>query len=101
MTEHELPPQQKNLWLRGVSAYQLKNFDYAISLIFSVVKESPMFLEGRKLLRRAEAERFKGQKKSLFGGMSFSLKSGANAKKDPMEAIADLEENVFQKDPYS
>lgn len=101
MTEHELPPQQKNLWLRGVSAYQLKNYDYAVSLIFSVVKESPMFLEGRKLLRRAEAERFKSQKKGLFGGLSFSFKSGANLKKDPLDAIAELEETAFQKDPYS
>src|SRR5437868_4112380 len=101
MTEHELPPQQKNLWLRGVSAYQLKNYDYAISLIFSVVKESPLFMEGRKLLRRAEAERFKGQKKGLFSGMGISLKTGGNAKKDPLEAIAELEENIFQKDPYS
>src|ERR1700728_4198023 len=101
MTEHELPQQGKNLWLRGVSAYQLKNFDYAISLIFTVVKDSPQFLEGRRLLRRAEAERFKGQKKGLFKGISFSLKGGANAKKDPHEAIAELEETVFQKDPYS
>jgi len=101
MTEHELSPQQKNLWLRGVSAYQQKNFDYAVTLILSVVKDAPKFLDGRKMLRRAEAERFKGQKKGLFGGMSFSLKGGANAKKDPWEAIQDLEDSVFQKDPYS
>jgi tetratricopeptide (TPR) repeat protein len=101
MTEHDLPQQHKNLWLRGVSAYQLKNFDYAVSLIFSVVKEAPKFLDGRKMLRRAEAERFKGQKKGLFSSINFSLKGGANSKKDPWEAIGELEENVFQKDPYS
>ena len=104
MTENELAPQQKNLWLKGVSAFQLKNYDYAISLVLSVVKTSPEFLDGRKLLRRAEAEKFKSQKKGFFsggGGMSLSFKAGGNTKKDPIEAIADLEENFFQKDPYS
>ena len=59
MTEHDLAPQQKTLWLKGVSAFQLKNFDYAISLILSVVRQSPEFLDGRRLLRRTEAEKFK------------------------------------------
>jgi hypothetical protein len=62
MTEADLEPQQKNLWLKGVSAYQLKNFDYAVNLILSVVKNAPEFLEGRRLLRRAEADRSRGQK---------------------------------------
>lgn len=103
MTEADLPPQHKNLWLKGVSACQLKNFDYAISLILAVVKESPEFLEGRKLLRRAEAEKARGQKKGLFGGgLSLGgIKFGGATKKDPWEAIADLEESVFQKDPYN
>ncbi len=104
MTENELAPQQKNLWLKGVSAFQLKNFDYAISLILTVVQTSPEFLDGRKLLRRAESEKFKSQKKGFFGGgggMSLGFKSGGNLKKDPIEAIAELEENVFQKDPYN
>jgi len=101
MTESDLAPQQKNLWLKGVSAYQLKNFDYAISLILSVVKTAPEFLEGRRLLRRAEVEKFRGQKKGLFGGGSLSMfKGGASGKKDPWEAIAELEENVFQKAPF-
>ena len=104
MTEHELPQQQKNLWLKGVSAYQLKNFDYAISLILSVVKQVPQFLEGRKLLRRAEAEKARGQKKGLFGGLSvggLKIGGGANAKKEPWEGIGELEDTVFQKDPYN
>lgn len=103
MTEADLAPQQKNLWLKGVSAYQLKNFDYAISLILTVVKQVPEFLDGRRLLRRAEGERFRGQKKGLFGGgLSMGgIKLGSGSKKEPWDAIADLEENVFQKDPYN
>jgi tetratricopeptide (TPR) repeat protein len=104
MTEADLEPQQKNLWLKGVSAYQLKNFDYAVNLILTVVKQCPEFLEGRRLLRRAEADKGRGQKKSLFGGglnLGGLKIGGGSSKKDPWEAIADLEENVFQKDPYS
>ncbi len=101
MTEAELEPQQKNLWLKGVSAYQLKNLDYAVSLILSVVKQSPQFLDGRKLLRRAEGDKVRGQKKSLFGGLGGFKFGGGNSKKDPWEAINDLEENVFQKDPFN
>ena len=102
MTEHDLPQQQKNLWLKGLNAIQLKNYDYAVSLILNVVKSTPEFLEGRKMLRRAESEKIRGQKKSAFslgGGLTFQLKS--NAKKDPWEGIQELEDSVFQKDPYS
>lgn len=103
MTEADLAPQQKNLWLKGVSAYQLKNFDYAINLVLTVVKQAPEFLDGRRLLRRAEGDKFRSQKKGLFGGgLSLGgMKFGGTSKKDPWEAIADLEENVFQKDPYN
>ncbi len=102
MTEAELPQQQKNLWLKGVSAFQLKNFDYAVNLVLPVVKECPEFLEGRRLLRRAEAERIKGQKKGLFGGgISLGGLKFSTSKKEPWEAIAELEDNVFQKDPYN
>ncbi|MCE9520074.1 MAG: tetratricopeptide repeat protein [Verrucomicrobia bacterium] len=101
MTENELQPQQKNLWLKGVSAYQLKNYDYAINLIVSVLKQSPEFIDGRKLLRRAEVEKFKGQKKGLFSGGLSMFKGGANSKKEPWDGIAELEDTVLQKDPYS
>lgn len=102
MTEAELPQQQKNLWLKGVSAFQLKNFDYVINLVLPVVKQSPQFLEGRKLLRRAEAEKARGQKKGLFGGgLSLGGLKLTSSKKEPWDAIAELEDNVFQKDPYN
>ncbi|MEI6536685.1 MAG: tetratricopeptide repeat protein [Verrucomicrobiaceae bacterium] len=101
MTEHDLAPQQRTLWLKGVSAYQLRNFDYAVSLILSVVKQTPDFMDGRRLLRRAEAEAVKGQKKGLFSGGLGMFKGAANAKKEPWEGITELEETVFQKDPYN
>jgi tetratricopeptide (TPR) repeat protein len=104
MTEADLEPQQKNLWLKGVSAYQLKNFDYAVNLILTVVKQAPQFLEGRRLLRRAEADKSRGQKGGLlsgFGGFGSKLKGKmGTSKKEPWEAIADLEDNIFQGSPY-
>ena len=101
MTEQDLAPQLRNLWLKGVSAYQLKNFDYAVNLILSVVKQAPEFMDGRKLLRRAEAEAVRGQKRGMFSGGLSLFKGGANAKKDPLEGIAELEDSVLQKDPYN
>ncbi|RBP43839.1 hypothetical protein DES53_105238 [Roseimicrobium gellanilyticum] len=103
MIEAELPQQQKNLWLKGQSAVQLKNFDYAINLLLPVIKECPTFLDGRRLLRRAEAELVRGQKKGLFGGgLSLGgLKLTGSSKKEPWEAIWELEDGVFKKDPYN
>jgi tetratricopeptide (TPR) repeat protein len=60
------------------------------------VKDVPGFLDGRKILRRAEGEICGSGKKFSLGGGMFS-----SSKKDPWEAIADLEEKVFQKDPFS
>lgn len=95
VTEAELDAKQQNLWKRGLIAIEQKNWEYAVNMLLPVVQEVPGFLDGRKALRRAEGEiSGSGKKFSLgFGGTS--------SKKDPLEAIADLEEKVFQKDPFS
>lgn len=96
VTASELQPKHQNLWKRGMLSIEQKNWEYAVSLILPIVKEEPRFLEGRKALRLAEGEAAgSGRKFSLGGGL---FKGG---KKDPWETIADLEENVFQKDPYN
>lgn len=96
VTASELQPKHQNLWKRGMLSIEQKNWEYAVSLLLPIVKEVPYFLEGRKALRLAEGEAAgSGKKFSLGGGL---FKGG---KKDPWESIADLEENVFQKDPYS
>jgi tetratricopeptide (TPR) repeat protein len=96
VNEAELDPKLQNLWKKSLLANEQCNWEYVVSLALPVVKAAPLFMAARLLLRRAEVEQSKLTKKSLFGGMSMSFKS---AKKDPLEAIADLEENVFQKDP--
>jgi tetratricopeptide (TPR) repeat protein len=95
--EAQLEPKHLNLWKKGLLAIEQKNWEYAVSLILPVVKDVPTFLDGRKAIRRAEGELAgTGKKFSLGGGGMFG-----GGKKDPWEAIADLEERVFQKDPFS
>ena len=100
MNEAELDPKMLNLWKRALLASEQLNWEYVINLSLPVVKAYPTFLNARLLLRRAEGEHVKQQKKGLFGGggMGISFKS---QNKDPLLAIADLEDNVFQKDPFN
>lgn len=95
--EAELEARNLNLWKKGLLAIEQKNWEYAVSLILPVVKEVPTFLDGRMALRRAEGEMSGTAKKFSFGGGLFK----GGSKKDPWEAIAELEDNVFQKDPFS
>jgi tetratricopeptide (TPR) repeat protein len=97
VTETELQPKYQNLWKKGQLSIEQKNWEYAVSLLLPVVKDVPGFLEGRKWLRLAEGETAGGGRKFSFGGGLFK----GGSKKDPWETIADLEENVFQKDPFN
>lgn len=101
--EGELDPKFQNLWKKAIISAEQRNWDYVVSLVLPIVKAVPGFLDGRSLLRRAEAEKARGTKKLLSfggGGGGLSLFKGGS-KKEPLEQISDLEENVFQKDPYS
>ncbi len=97
VTETELEPKHLNLWKKGILAVEQKNWEYAVSLILPIVKEVPGFLDGRKVLRSAEGHLAGSGRKFSFGGGLFK----GSSKKDPWEIIADLEENVFQKDPFN
>jgi tetratricopeptide (TPR) repeat protein len=96
----DLDPKFANLWKKGLISFEQRNWDYVVSLVLPIVKAHVGFMDGRQLVRRAEAERIKGQKKGLSFGGGISLFKGGS-KKDPVEQINDLEENVFQKDPYN
>jgi len=95
--EAELDAKNMNLWKRGLTAIEQKNWEYAVGLMLPIVKELPTFLDCRMALRRAEGEMSGTAKKFSFGGGLFK----GSSKKDPWEAIAEIEENVFQKDPFS
>lgn len=104
ITEKELPANLKPMWLKALSAVQTKNFGYAINLLQTVLKDSPGFLEARKVLRECEIQESGSKKKGgLFGiqtgGMGVMKLQGA-AKKDPAGTLP-LIEKELEKDPAS
>ena len=103
--EKELPPTLKPLWLKALSAVQTANLPYAVSLLQAVLKDSPGFLDGRKLLRSCEIQLCGAPKKKggIFGiqtgGMGL-MKLANQAKKDPVGSLP-LIEKELEKDPYN
>lgn len=105
ITEKELPLNLKPLWLKAITAVQTSNLDYAITLLQGVVKESPGFIEGRKLLRKCELQQVGGVKKKsgLFGiqtGGMGTMKLQSQAKKDPLATLPLIEKDL-EKDPLN
>jgi tetratricopeptide (TPR) repeat protein len=98
--ETDLDAKFLNLWKKAIISTEQRNWDYVVSLVLPIVKAHPGFMDGRALVRRAEAQRAGPPKKGLSLSGGFSL-FGGGSKKDPSEAINDLEDGVFQKDPYN
>ena len=105
ITETELSPALRPLWLKALSAVQTSNLEYAVSLLQAVLKDEPAFLEGRIILRKCEIQIHSKleKKKSLFtmsgGGMGV-MKLANQAKKDPAGTLP-LIEKELEKDPTS
>ena len=102
-TEKELSESLRALWLKAVSAIELRNFGYAISLLQEILKQEPEFLTGRQLLRRTEVTKSKSAKKSFFNISTASIgvmKAQREIKKDPKRAVEMLEE-VLESEPYN
>ena len=98
----ELDPKYQNLWKRALVSADQKNWDYVINLVLPIVKDNVGFMQGRMLLRTAEGEKVNaGGKKFGLGGLSFGGGLFKSSKKEPAEVIADMEENIFQKDPFN
>ncbi len=101
--EKELSETQRSLWLKAVTAIELRNFGYAISLLQEILKQEPQFLTGRQLLRRTEVTRSKLAKKGFFNISTAPIavmKAQREIKKDPKRAIETLE-TVLEKEPYN
>ncbi len=99
-TDKDLSEQTRALWQKSLSAYQVKNFGYTISLVQAVLKEAPGFLEARKILRRAEVAATKGKKPFMSGISAATLKGASLVKKDPLAAM-ELAEKSLETDPYN
>src|SRR2546423_486226 len=102
-TEKELSQQLRSHWLKAVAAIELRNFDYAISLLQGILRQEPEFLAGRQLLRRAEGMKQKSAKKALFNVSTSALsimKAQRELKKDPKRAV-ELIEKILEDEPYN
>ena len=107
ITEADLPQNLKTLWLKALSAVEMQNYTYAISLVNAVLKDAPGYLAGRQLARKCAIQLVaaSGKKKKsggmtalLSGGMS-SMKLANAAKKDPVSALIQIEKEL-EKDPF-
>src|SRR5438105_15782645 len=102
-SEKELSEQLRSHWLKAVAAIELRNFDYAISLLQGILRQEPEFLTGRQLLRRAEVTRQRAAKKAFFNVSTAALsimKARRELKKDPKRAV-ELIEKVLEDEPYN
>ena len=102
-TEKELSEAQRAHWLKAVTAIELRNFGYAISLLQAILKQEPEFLTGRQLLRRSEVTKLRSAKKSFFNISTAAIavmKAQREMKKDPRRAV-EMIEKVLEEEPYN
>ncbi len=97
ITDRELSPDQLGLWTKAQQAVGAKNYKYAVSILKTLIKRAPGFLEGRKVLRACEVKSSPdaGRRSSLFGGMRLST-----TRKDPASTLSSIEDEL-ERDPYS
>ena len=103
-TERDLNPTGRNQVERAKTAIQSKNFDYAITLLLATLKDEPLFLEGRRWLRRIEVGKYKSQgsfaRQMASMRMSGSIMKLSSGKKTPHEQLIQAEEIMVQ-DPFN
>ncbi|WP_367872653.1 tetratricopeptide repeat protein [Luteolibacter sp. Populi] len=102
ITEAELAPNVRALFLKALSAVQTNNHGYAVKLLQPVLKDAPAFLDGRKILRKCESIVTGGPKKaaSVFGIKTGGSSFKSAIKKDPASAVVAIEVEL-EKDPYN
>ncbi len=105
--EADLPQKLKALWLKALSAVELQNHSYAISLCQAILKDEPGYVDARKLARKCAVVMQGGAKKKkgnavtqMFSGGFSASKLQNQAKKDAVGALVALEKEL-EKEPYS
>ncbi len=102
LPESELPDKLAKLYNKAESAYELRNWGYAVSLLQAVLAQEPGFLKGRKMLRAAAIKETEGKKTLKLGGDSIKVaKLQSQLKKDPIGVLIGLEKEVLASDPYN
>lgn len=103
-TDRELNPTSRNQYVRAKDAAASKNYDYAINLLQAVLRDEPLFLDGRHYLRAVEISKHQGLSKfqQQMVGMkvaSSAMKLSNVGKKEPAEQL-NLAEEVLALDPF-
>lgn len=110
ITDAGLSQKMKGFWLRALSAVELDNHDYAVSLCQAILKEFPGFLDGRKLARKCagyEGGIESGKKTSamtaFLGNASggFSSAKIRSTMKNNAESALPMIEQELAKDPFN
>jgi len=104
-TDKDISPANRSLAKRARDAAQAKNVDYALTLMQTVLKEEPLYLEGRRILRVWEIQKYNAlgtfAKQMLKTNIaSAAMKLSSAAKKEPTEQLIVAEE-VLALDPFN
>ncbi|MGJ8657831.1 MAG: tetratricopeptide repeat protein [Akkermansiaceae bacterium] len=100
--EGQLPQNTRTLWLKALSAVELQNYSYAVSLCQAILKDVPGFVEARKLARRCAVKTTGGAKKKggFFGAGASTSRLQGQIKKDLRAGLIALEKDL-ESDPNS
>jgi tetratricopeptide (TPR) repeat protein len=102
--ERDLNPTCRSQVTKAKAAATQKNYDYAITLLQAVLKDYPLYLEGRQRLRAAEIEKFKslGKIAQQMAGMRLSggMMKLSSSKKSPQDLLIQAEE-ILANDPFN
>ncbi|MGP8202144.1 MAG: tetratricopeptide repeat protein [Limisphaerales bacterium] len=105
-TINQIPRSLREQYEKGKSAFDRKNFDYAIAIFNQVLAQEPAFYDCREALRASQFKKAGGGggffKKMLSGaGNSPLLAKGQLAlMKDPVDALK-IAEQILNSDPNS
>ena len=97
ISDRELPAAEVGLWVKAQQAVEAKNYKYAVSILRTLIKRAPGFLQGRKVLRACEVRVTPdaGRRSSIFTGVRLTT-----TRRDPETTLTTIEDDL-EKDPYS
>jgi len=98
----QIPRPVREQYQKGMTAFERKNFDYAIAIFNQVLAQEPGFFECRQALRVCQHGKSGGGstffRKMLSGAGSSPLLAKAQMQKDPLESIKTAEQ-ILNNDP--
>jgi tetratricopeptide (TPR) repeat protein len=103
--EREIVGNARDLFKKAKEAVAARNYDYAINLLQTVLKSEPLFLDGRRMLRRAAIDKVRSQKSGIFSigkgpNIGAMTKLQGIGKKTPQEQL-EIAEEILKDDPFN